>query len=100
MTINVKDASGRTIYTTTTAPRTGGEHLFSWDGVKTDGGTAADGVYQIEIKATNEAGAQITPTVSVRETIMGVDFTGSTPVVITPAGTRDLGSIRSVLANG
>ena len=100
MTINVKDASGRTIYTTTTAPRTGGEHLFSWDGVKTDGSTAADGVYQIEIKATNEAGAQITPTVSVRETIMGVDFTGSTPVVITPAGTRELGSIRSVLANG
>ena len=41
-----------------------------------------------------------TPTVSVRETIMGVDFSGATPVVITPSGTRELGTIRSVLDNG
>jgi flagellar basal-body rod modification protein FlgD len=100
MTIKVKDAQGRVIYETTAAPRTGGEHLFKWDGKKTDGSTAADGVYQISIEATGEDGETITPTISVRETIMGVDFTGDTPVVITPAGTRDLGSIRSVLSNG
>lgn len=100
MTVNVKDMQGRTIYSTTTAPRTGGEHLFSWDGSRTDGTTAADGVYQIEFVATGQGGGTITPTVSVRETIMGVDFTGATPVIITPSGTRELGSIRSVLANG
>ena len=100
MTIKVKDAQGRVIYETTTAPRTGGEHLFSWDGTKSDGSTAADGVYQISIEATDASGGRITPTISVRETIMGVDFTGTTPVVITPAGTRELGSIRSVLSNG
>jgi flagellar basal-body rod modification protein FlgD len=100
MTIQVKDMSGRVIYETTEAPSTGGEHLFSWDGEKTDGSTAADGVYQISIKAENAAGTAITSTISVRETIMGVDFTGATPVVITPSGTRELGSIRSVLENG
>lgn len=100
MTIKVKDAQGRVIYETTAAPRTGGEHLFTWDGTKSDGSTATDGVYQISIEATGEDGEKITPTISVRETIMGVDFTGDTPVVITPAGTRDLGSIRSVLSNG
>jgi flagellar basal-body rod modification protein FlgD len=100
MTINVKDASGRTIYTTTTAPSTTGEHLFRWDGTKTDGSTATDGVYTLEVKATNSNGSSITPTITVRETIMGVDFTGGAPVVITPSGTRDLSSIRSVLANG
>ncbi len=100
MTVNVKDMQGRTIYTTTTAPRTGGEHLFSWDGTRTDGTTAADGVYRIEIVATGANDETLTPTISVRETIMGVDFTGATPVIITPAGTRELGSIRSVLANG
>jgi flagellar basal-body rod modification protein FlgD len=100
LTINVKDSTGRTIYTTTTSPRTGGEHLFTWDGKKTDGSTAADGVYTLEIEAIGDDGEEMTPVVSVRETIMGVDFTGTTPVIITPSGTRELGSIRSVLDNG
>ncbi|OQW62829.1 MAG: hypothetical protein A4S17_07795 [Proteobacteria bacterium HN_bin10] len=100
MTIKVKDMSGRVVYETTTAPNTGGEHLFSWNGVKSDGSTASDGVYQISIEATGADGERIAPTISVRETIMGVDFTGDSPVVITPSGTRALGSIRSVLDNG
>lgn len=100
LTVSVKDAQGRTVYESNTEARGGGEHLFTWNGTKTDGSTATDGVYQISITATNAAGATITPTVSVRETIMGVDFTGETPVVITPAGTRELSSIRSVLDNG
>lgn len=100
MTINIKDASGRVVYSTTTAPRTAGEHLFTWDGVKTNGETAPDGVYTISVEALDDAGEDITATVAVRETIMGVDFSGTTPVVITPSGTRGLDSIRSVLDNG
>jgi len=98
--ISVRDMSGRTVYETTTAPRGAGEHLFSWDGKMTNGETAEDGVYQIVLEAEDAAGEEIEPTVSVRETILGVDFTGDTPVVITPSGTRGLGSIRSVLDNG
>jgi flagellar basal-body rod modification protein FlgD len=100
MTVTIKDASGRTVYETTAAPRSAGEHLFTWDGERTDGETAPDGVYTIQIEAVNADGNNITPTVNVRERIMGVDFSGSTPVVITPSGTRELGSIRSVLDNG
>lgn len=97
MTISVKDAQGRVVYQTNTAARGAGEHLFTWDGTKTDGTTAADGVYQISIDATDAESKAITPTITVRETIMGVDFTGATPVVITPSGTRELSTIRSVL---
>jgi flagellar basal-body rod modification protein FlgD len=97
LTITVRDSSGRAVYETTTADRGAGEHLFKWDGKKTNGETAADGVYTIEIEAENAAGTEITPTVSVRETIMGVDFSGTEPVVITPSGTRSLDTIRSVL---
>lgn len=97
LTITVRDSSGRAVYETTTADRGAGEHLFKWDGKKTNGETAADGVYTIEIEAENAAGTEITPTISVRETIMGVDFSGATPVVITPSGTRSLDTIRSVL---
>ncbi len=100
MTVSVKDAQGRIIYETNAAARGSGEHLFSWDGTKTDGSTAADGVYTISIEAANAAGTAISPSVTVRETIMGVDFTGTTPVVITPSGTRELSAIRSVLGNG
>ena len=100
MTIQVKDMQGRVVYETNTAARGSGEHLFTWDGTKTNGETAADGVYQISITAKNAADTAITPTISVRETIMGVDFSGTTPVVITPSGTRELSTIRSVLENG
>ncbi len=100
ITITVKDPSGRTIYEDTSVPSGAGEHLFTWDGTKTNGETAPDGVYSISIAATNAEGASIRPTISVRETIMGVDFTGDVPVVITPSGTREIGKIRSVLDNG
>jgi flagellar basal-body rod modification protein FlgD len=73
--------------------------LFKWDGVKTNGETAPDGVYSIHIEAEGADGEEMDASVAVRETIMGVDFSGTTPVVITPAGARELDSIRSVLDN-
>ncbi|MGE0741969.1 MAG: flagellar hook assembly protein FlgD [Hyphomonadaceae bacterium] len=97
MTVTVKDSRGRTVYQTTEAPRGAGDHLFTWDGTRTDGETAPDGVYTISVSAKDSAGEAITPTIRVRETIMGVDFSGSTPLVITPSGTRGLDTIRSVL---
>ena len=97
LSIQVRDASGRLVYRDETQPRTAGEHLFSWNGVKTDGSTATDGIYSITITARNAAGEAITPVINVRETIMGVDFSGGTPLVITPSGTRSLDTIRSVL---
>lgn len=99
ITISVRDASGRTIYTAS-GPRTQGEHLFTWDGTMNSGDTAPDGVYTMSINAINNAGEQIRPTITVRETILGVDFSGSTPLVMTPSGTRGLETIRSVLDNG
>lgn len=99
MTVHVRDANGRIVYTTTAAPRGAGEHLFTWDGKTNNNTTAPDGVYRITFEAKNGT-AEVTPTVRVRETIMGVDFSGDEPVVITPAGTRGLDQIRSVLDNG
>jgi flagellar basal-body rod modification protein FlgD len=95
--VQVRDSSGRTVYETTTADRGAGEHLFTWDGTKTNGEEAPDGVYTFVMTAKDADGETITPTISVRETIMGVDFSGDTPVVITPSGTRSIDTIRSVL---
>jgi flagellar basal-body rod modification protein FlgD len=90
LSVHVRDSRGRIVYTSTTAERGAGEHLFTWDGTTNDGGTAADGVYTLTFEAENSRGGELTPTVNVRETIMGVDFSGATPVVITPSGTRGL----------
>jgi flagellar basal-body rod modification protein FlgD len=97
MTIRVLDASGRTVYTTTGAARGEGEHLFAWDGTTTSGETAPDGVYTLSVEARNGADEALRATVRVRETILGVDFSGDVPVVITPSGIRDFDMIRSVL---
>lgn len=99
LAINVLDENGRTVFTATNAALAQGEHLFSWDGTTNSGAAAPDGVYRLSITALNESGAEIRPTLTVRETILGVDFSGATPVVITPTGTRSLDAIRSVLEN-
>ncbi len=96
VSITVRDSAGRAVYATEDVPITEGEHLFTWDGKKTNGETAADGVYTIEILATTNDEAVAT-TVRVRETIMGVDFSQDTPFVITPSGMRPFDKIRSVL---
>jgi flagellar basal-body rod modification protein FlgD len=100
ITVTVRNSSGRAIYSTTASSGTAGEHLFTWDGTMDGGGTAPDGVYTLDIEALDSAGKDITPVVTVRETIMGVDFSGNTPVIITPSGTRGLDEVRSVLSNG
>lgn len=94
--ITVRDSAGRAVYTAEDVPITEGEHLFTWDGVKTNGDTAADGVYTIDIEATTN-GEEVDTVVRVRETIMGVDFSGTSPSIITPSGMRTFDKIRSVL---
>jgi flagellar basal-body rod modification protein FlgD len=96
VTIEVKDANGRVVYTAN-GERGQGEHLFSWDGTTSAGGIAPTGVYTLSVKAKDSVGANIDTSISVRETIMGVDFSGTTPLVITGTGTRQLDTIRSVL---
>lgn len=96
VTIRIKNASGATVFETNGA-RGEGEHLFSWDGTMTNGQTAPAGSYRMVIDAKDTEGEAMTPTITIREMIMGVDFSGTTPVIITPTGTRDFDKVRSVL---
>lgn len=96
VTLKVKDSHGRVIYTAD-GEGASGDHLFTWDGTTDDGTAAPTGIYTLSVEAKDEGGAAITPTISVRETIMGVDFSGSSPLVITGTGSRALDTIRSVL---
>lgn len=95
-TLTVTDSAGRPIFETNAAAGAG-SHVFNWDGRTDAGATAPDGVYKLVIDAKNAAGDSVDATMTVRETIRGVDFTGATPVVITDTGSRDIGLIRAVL---
>ncbi|MBI1251719.1 MAG: hypothetical protein GC189_09635 [Alphaproteobacteria bacterium] len=94
--LEVRDANGRTVFSTTAAPGTG-ERAFSWDGRTAAGQTAADGVYQLVVKATKTSGAEVDTAIRVRETINGVDLAAAEPKVLTIAGARDLSALRAIL---
>ncbi len=96
VTLQVRDASNRTVFTTD-GQKAAGDHVFTWNGKDINGNTMPSGVYHLVVTATDTAGNTIRPTMTVQEMINGVDFTGTTPQVITTSGSRDLSTIRAIL---
>jgi flagellar basal-body rod modification protein FlgD len=94
--LEIRDASNRTVYSTT-GELSAGDHVFTWDGKDANGNTVPTGNYHIVLTATDAGGSAITPTMSVREIIRGVDFSGTTPQIITTSGSHDLSTVRAVL---
>ena len=94
--LEIRDASNRTVYSTT-GELSAGDHVFTWDGKDANGNTMPTGNYHIALTATDAGGSAITPTRSVREIIRGVDFSGTTPQIITTSGSHDLSTVRAVL---
>jgi len=97
--LEIRDANNRTVYTTTGALGAG-DHVFTWDGKDSNGNTMPTGNYHIVLTATDTGGAAITPTMSVQEIIRGVDFSGTTPQIITDSGSHDLSTVRAILDDG
>ena len=96
VTLSVQDGSGREVFSTAGA-KTAGDHLFTWDGKNSDGAQMPAGPYKLVVTATDANGAAVSQTTTVRETISGVDFSGSTPTIITASGSHDLSTVRAVL---
>lgn len=94
--LEIRDARNRTVFSVD-GVKSAGEHLFSWDGTNTLGEKAPDGVYNLVITARNAAGEAVGVQTRVRETILGVDFTGDSPVVLTTSGKRNLDTIRAII---
>jgi flagellar basal-body rod modification protein FlgD len=94
--LSVRDSSGKEVYSRTT-PAVSGEEAFVWDGKDSSGRTLADGAYRLVVTATDGDGEAVAATISVEETITGIDFgTAGAATVMTRTGTRTFDSIHSV----
>jgi len=96
VTLSVEDAQGHIVYSKD-GDATTGNHLFSWNGQETSGAAAPAGVYSLVVTAKDSTGASVDSTLTTRETIMGVDFTSSSPQVITSSGSHDITDVQAIL---
>jgi flagellar basal-body rod modification protein FlgD len=94
--LEIRDASNRTLFTAD-GERSAGTHVFTWDGRDANGNVMPAGNYHLVVTATDANGNAITPTLLTQETIRGVDFTQSTPQIITDSGSHGIDLIRAVL---
>jgi flagellar basal-body rod modification protein FlgD len=96
VTVNVLDASGRTVYTTT-GTAAAGTHNFVWDGKNNAGEAQAEGIYRLQIVAKDAADENVASDVNAIELVSGVDLTGTPPKIVSRSGNHDLTSILGIL---
>jgi len=96
VTLTIKDAKGKVVFERE-GDATDGEHLLSWNGKDKNGNILPEGVYSLTITATDAAGEPVKSSSTVREIIRGVDFSGGTPLVLTPSGTHELSAVRAII---
>lgn len=71
----ITNESGTTIFTGT-VDFDEGSNTYTWDGLNTAGGTATDGLYTINVSATDADGATLEASTQITGVVTGVDLTG------------------------
>jgi flagellar basal-body rod modification protein FlgD len=96
-TLTVSDASGNTVYqgagNTTT-----GDNAFSWNGQASDGSTAPDGTYTLNVASTAADGSAITAAVSSYGTIESIQINNGAASLTMGTLSEPLSKITSVLS--
>jgi flagellar basal-body rod modification protein FlgD len=75
VTLNVKDASGNTVYSTG-GDTASGRHSFSWNGTTSGGATLSSGDFTLSVDAVDATGGQVSTTTSMVGQVTGVDTSG------------------------
>lgn len=76
--IDIFDSSGTKVRTVTGETGTGA-HAFTWDGKDNYNNTLPDGVYRVNVAATDNNEQAVRSTVGIWGQVTGVDLSGSTP---------------------
>jgi len=81
--IEVTDATGNVVRSTTPAPKTGRSE-FTWDGRRSDGTTAADGLYTIKVTAKAADGSTLKTATVVSDTVKEIrTVDGASKLILT-----------------
>ena len=99
VTVTIKDSSGSVVATLDAGDMSAGTQSLYWDGVQTDGSTAADGSYTFSISASSDATA-VSATALKYALVTGVTTDSSNQVALDLGGVNDnvgLSDIKLVL---
>jgi flagellar basal-body rod modification protein FlgD len=94
-TVTIRDANGAVVFTKA-AEFAYGDQEFAWDGRKTDGSRAAEGLYSIAVDAKDVAGNAAAVTSEVKGVVDGVDLSTGEAVLLLGDLRIPLGSLKSV----
>lgn len=97
VTVSVYDSTGNLVYTAPQGGREAGTYAFQWDGKTNSGATAADGNYNISVKATY-GGDKVTSTALAVGTVNSVTLTSTgAQLNVSGLGSLDMSSVKQIL---
>ena len=80
VTLNIADANGRTVFTTSGEMNLG-THEFAWDGKNAQGAVQSPGTYTLSIVAKAADGSALTPTINGTGVVKEIDMSGAEPLL-------------------
>jgi flagellar basal-body rod modification protein FlgD len=98
-TINVSNASGQVVYTTTQSVQPGAQS-FTWNGVDKQGTTWPSGPYTISVSAVGANNQNVPVTTGVQGVVTGVDISQSPPTLTVGGQSYALNQVTQVLSAG
>ena len=97
-TINIKSATGQTVYTTNMTMNAG-QQTFTWDGKDASGAQWPDGNYTIAISAKDTNGQAVTIPTAIQAPVDSADLTKSPPLLSIAGQDYTLDKIKRVVRN-
>jgi flagellar basal-body rod modification protein FlgD len=97
-TIEIRNSDGALVYTRQNVDLSYGDQEFTWDGRKSDGSRAAEGLYSVTVAAKDLAGNLVSVSSEVSGVVDGVDLSTGEAVLLLGDLRIPLGSLRSVRA--
>jgi flagellar basal-body rod modification protein FlgD len=98
-TINISNASGQVVYTTTQSVQPGAQ-TFTWNGIDKQGTTWPSGPYTISVSAVGANNQNVPVTTGVQGVVTGVDISQSPPTLTVGGQSYALNQVTQVLSAG
>lgn len=98
VTLTIRDSRGSVVRTLELGGRAAGVNTYTWDGKNSSGLQLPAGSYQIEVKATDGAGASVSASTRLRGVVTGVTYKDGVPLLEIGGTTVRVGDVVAVRA--